>query len=273
MAPEPRGRTDALQGAGETAAVSLEGPEVGEEPVRDADRLGPAQMRVRGHEEIDRRPRLGEKGALETADLGVEPGPCTHRPEARVRRDLIVARPAGVQLPRDVPDLLVEEPLDQGMNVLVGGILGRALGDPLPDTEKSAVKGGGLRGGEDPGPKERLHPRTTRLDVLPPHATVDGETPVELVQRRGGASLEASAPESVRPARAAGGGRRRGLTSDLRADHAAPPFPTGESSGSMAETRAPFPFATGAASAPRRPSFASIRVGSEKRRMNPAASP
>ena len=91
----------------------------------DRDRLGPLEMRVAGHRRLrlllgaveqtpgerrDRRPRLGGR----VGDV-----------EPERRRDLVVPRPARMDLPAD----LAEQALDRGVDVLVLGLDPAAAGD------------------------------------------------------------------------------------------------------------------------------------------------
>ena len=84
-------------------------------------------VRVRRHERRLEPVRLIDHHALQRANGGIESRRRVHRPQARRRRDLIVAAAAGVQLGRDVADLLVQQAIDQRMNILVarGRLLAR----------------------------------------------------------------------------------------------------------------------------------------------------
>ena len=58
-------------------------------------------------------------------------------PKPEIGRDLIVARAAGVKLARHRADFEVEQPLYQGVHVLVGRADGRAIGQPLANAIES----------------------------------------------------------------------------------------------------------------------------------------
>ena len=58
--------------------------------------------------------------AARQSEVGIELIDGVEGPEPQVGRDLVVARAAGVQLARQRADLLVQQPLDQGVDVFVG---------------------------------------------------------------------------------------------------------------------------------------------------------
>src|SRR5690606_3964903 len=149
--------------------------------------------------------RLGlvEQGALEAADVPVQPGGGPERPEPRVRGRLIVAGPPGVELPGDVADLFVQEPLDEGVDVLILRVLRRTRFDAGGHAAQPLVQGARLVRGQHARPEEPLDPRPAPLDVLAPETVIHRKAAVQLIQRRRGSYTETAAPEPVR--RLAGG--------------------------------------------------------------------
>ena len=122
----------AARGIGEPRAIAIERPEVREQPVGAAHRLRALEVRVR------RQHRVGQcvsacvssdccrsRMAASIAPAGI------HRPQPRGGRDLVVARATGVQLRGHRPGLLVQQPVDHRVDVLVGGDRLGAIGEPV----------------------------------------------------------------------------------------------------------------------------------------------
>src|SRR6266508_1607809 len=80
-------------------AVADERPRVRQQHVRPAHRLGALAVGVAGENRVEPIFRLGDERAAEGGDGGVELVDSIDGPETQVRGDLVVARPAGVQLP------------------------------------------------------------------------------------------------------------------------------------------------------------------------------
>ncbi len=118
-------------------------------------------------------------------------------PQAQVGGHLIVARAAGVEFPRERPHFLVQQPLHQGVHVLVGrahrGTIGEAFADPLQSRQQRSL----LVGRQHVGQAQGHHPHPGDADVLGPQSAVDGETAVELEQRLTGVAAEATTPHLV----------------------------------------------------------------------------
>jgi hypothetical protein len=96
-----RGRP--ARGGGEARAITIERPEVREQPVCAAHGLRALQVRVRGQHGVGERLRLREQRLLQVAQRRIELRAGVHGPQARRRGHLIVARPSGVQPRRTVP--------------------------------------------------------------------------------------------------------------------------------------------------------------------------
>src|SRR2546430_14158281 len=86
---------------------------------------------VAREDRVDTLPRTRHEGAAERRQVRVELVDRAEGPETEVRRHLVVARAAGVELPRHGADLFVEQPLDQRVNVLIGGADRGAVRQPL----------------------------------------------------------------------------------------------------------------------------------------------
>jgi hypothetical protein len=148
-------------------------------------RLGALEVGVAGHPPVGVRARRFEQprhqcGGQLAGTLGVAADV-----ERQVGRDLVVARPPGVELAADRPDQLGEPALDRHMDVLV-----RAVEDELVPLE---LGGDLVEPGEQPvalllvdhpGPGERPDVGLRATDVLGPEAPVEGERRVQPPEER-----------------------------------------------------------------------------------------
>ena len=120
-------------------------------------RLRALEMRVAGHQRLRVLFRAVEQHARESLDPRRCLGARVQRPQPERRDDLVVPRPARVDLPPD----LAEQALDRGVHVLVGLLDHRRVerGEPRLDLRE-------LLRLEDPGDGEppRVQPRA--LDVV-----------------------------------------------------------------------------------------------------------
>ena len=91
-------------GVGQPAAIALEHLHVGQQVVGEQDRLGGLDVGRPGHDGLAVALGQPDEGTLESEDRGVEPVDRATQPEPQVRRDLVVARPAGVELAGERPD-------------------------------------------------------------------------------------------------------------------------------------------------------------------------
>ena len=185
------------------------------------DRLRAAHVRVRRHQRIARGLGLvGEHGRergnplldLRDAALQVEP---------EIDRDLLVARPAGVQPAPGVADPRHQLALDERVHVLVvarglGREEGRIRRRPRGDVLERGADDRRVGARQHAGALQAFGPRQASPHVVLEQAAIEPERRAELEQRRIGIAGEPAGPE-VRhrsgPHRFRPGGRlaRRGL--------------------------------------------------------------
>ena len=83
-----------------------------------------------------------------------------------------------MQFARESTNLLVEQSLDEGMDVLVRcadrGTVGELIGDAIEAGKQLRL----FMGSDDPCATEGVHPRFARGDVLWPEAMIDGEAAI-----------------------------------------------------------------------------------------------
>ena len=121
-------------------AVALERPEVRQHPVRGRDRLRALQCVYAGMSVAPSSTALIEHHAAEasrTAASSVVHASIAHSRVAVATWSLRTA--AGVQLGGDVADLLVQQPVDQRVHVLVGGDGRLACGEATRDRVEPAL--------------------------------------------------------------------------------------------------------------------------------------
>lgn len=82
----------------EPGVVAFQHLDVGEEMVREINRLGALEMRVAGDDDGEIFRAEGDERFLQRANFLGEQGDLVAQPEADVERDLVVARAAGVEL-------------------------------------------------------------------------------------------------------------------------------------------------------------------------------
>ncbi|HEX8392292.1 MAG TPA: lyase family protein [Longimicrobium sp.] len=153
---------------------------------------------------------LLKESALEFAHSRVQPRHRAHRPEARVGGDLVVTRAAGVELPRHVAGLLVQQALDERVHVLVvraapvvGGPALQAGGNGI----QPRLQPQPLRVRDDPRRGDGRGPRLAPRHVLAPQTKVHGQRAVQPVHLRRRLRGEAAAPElGLRSRGGVGGG-------------------------------------------------------------------
>src|SRR5213596_389416 len=173
---------------------------IGEQVVREEDRLRALEVRVAGEECCAMA--AGERGerALHAGQGGVDGVALGAQPEAQVERHLIVPAPAGVELPADRADELGEAPLDRHVDVLVGGQEAEAAGVELAaHAREPLLEARALAPGEEPRAHQRAHVRHAAGDVVRVEAAVEGQGGREGLGRGGGRRGEASGPRLRRP--------------------------------------------------------------------------
>ena len=121
---------------------------------------------------------------LQLAHGAVEHAARVHRPEARGGRDLIVAAATRVQLGGDVADLFVQQAIDEGVHVFVGGDGLLAGAKTIGDGVEPVLERETFFDGDDAGAPERDRPCFGEPDVEGPETEVDADGAVEGIRAR-----------------------------------------------------------------------------------------
>jgi len=234
---------------GETLPVPDERPRVRLQDVGPPHGLRTLPVRIAGQDQIHAVGRPVHQHLTQGLDLPIHRGQRLPQPEAEIRHHLVVARPARIQLPGDRSDLFVEQPLDQGVDILVRCVHRRALAQPPGDALESPMQRGDLVIGEHAGAAEPGGPGLGDPDVLRPHALIDRQAAVQPVE-----------------------GVRRGVREPPAPHVVGRPGSRGRHGERAAVTRAGVAQATGRSAAACRRTSAPMRTGRPKRRMKPPAS-
>ncbi len=159
--------------------------------------LGLLQVRVPGHDEVHTRGgQLHETTGQLPQGLHQRPD-LVPDPEPQVGGHLIVARATGVQLAGDRSRFLVQKPLHQRVDVLVG------LASPGPGLQarlhgvQSPVEGVDLILRQHTGAPQRRGPGPAPTQILTPEAPIHVEAEVQGDHGRRHAALEAASPEGA----------------------------------------------------------------------------
>src|SRR5690606_10790777 len=178
-----------------------------------------------------------------------------------------VARPARVQLARKISDLLAEQSLHEGVDVLVGRVADAVPLEARGDGREPGPYVGYLDTAQDAGPAERASPRDASAHVLAPQPSIDVQAEVQPCHLRRHPLLEPAAPERLRCA----------CLPSAVAGHPQPCPAAGSAAVRILSRRtAPTLSSAGSAPLPEPPPAvsraAAARAGRPKRRMKPAAS-
>ena len=119
MAPEPSGQDVAARaGIGHAAEIALEHLHVGEQMVREVDRLRALEMGVAGNDDLAMALGEADERALHFAQACGEAVALGAQIEAEIERDLVIAAAGGVELGAGVADAAGELGLDVHVDVL-----------------------------------------------------------------------------------------------------------------------------------------------------------
>ncbi len=171
--------------------------------MREEHRLRALEVRVAGEHRLALA--VGKREQARDHGIGLAPplGELLEGPQPEVRRDLVVAASAGVQLLAEIAHARHELALDPRVHILVGCLLERlrALSRVLEHVLERGQQGTQLVGRDDACTRDRARPGCASLDVLAHETAVEGkrivEAPEEGVALRG----EASSPEPGRSGR------------------------------------------------------------------------
>ena len=207
---------------------------MGQQQVSEDHRLGALEMRVSRDQDVRRLLGPGEQGGPEPVQRLDERRGRARQVDPELRLGEIVPAPSGRELPGQLADLVEEQPLDRGVDVLVGegrrGIGAEHRGHPVESGEHPLE----FAGIQHPRPRQGAGVGLVDADLLGVQAAVEVDglpQPVERVGRRRGeppapelhdSSSGASAPErrrmrSGRPKR-----RMKPSASDWRYTSSAP---------------------------------------------------
>ena len=142
------------------------------------------------------------------------------RPQAQVRRHLVVARPPGVELAADGADPAGEQRLEVEVDVLERRVPGDRAGlDVEPQGGEAALEGGDLLVGQQPGAAQAADVGDRPRDVVEGQLGVDLDRPGEVRHPRVRLVVEPAAPQPHAPSAARCGSivRQRAGTSAVRA--------------------------------------------------------
>ena len=144
--------------------------------MREENRLRALQVRVAWHWRVQSVGRAVDQRRLDRREPCEDPGDGVLEVQPLVDRDLIVARPAGVELAADGADLLLEPPLDVHVEVLELRPEGERAVLDLPPHLGEPVEGlGELGWRQQAGALERAGPGFTGPEVVSPEPPVEGE--------------------------------------------------------------------------------------------------
>ena len=168
-----------LGGDAQAGSVADQRPDMGERPVGGAHRLGSLQVGVPGHDQLLRPRREADQGATQLHHPIVQRGDRLHAPQAHVGGGLVVAGTARVQLPARVAHLLDQQPLHQGVDVLVLHRGWVRILQTRRNRHQAAVDVLPFLVADNPGPHQRSSPRAACAHVLAPEAEVHLQRAVE----------------------------------------------------------------------------------------------
>ncbi len=199
----PRERAGAERrdvGPGERVApaldVAAEGPEVGEEVVREQHRLRALEVRVAGEVDVVGGIRARHEHLLQPVHVGGDVGALAPEEQAQRGGDLVVAAATGVELRPRGPRQLGDPALDGGVDVLVGRReLERAVEQLGPDAVERGDDLGRLVVGEHPRARQARDVRAGTREVVGREAPVERQALGERQELLGRALGEPAVPE------------------------------------------------------------------------------
>ena len=168
--------------------------------MREQDRLGRLDVGRAGQDGGPLAFGKADEGALEREQCEIEVVDRPTRPEAQVRRDLVVARTPGVESSGQRPDLLDEGRLDVHVDVLEGGVPFERPGRRVAGEGHQAVgQAADLVIGQETRPTESSDVRDRTRDVVGGEGGVDLDRAGEIRHARIRVAAEPPAPGPHRP--------------------------------------------------------------------------
>ncbi len=157
-------------------------------------------MCVAGHDHVEVRFGFIHNGTLQRLDVLAQHGNLREQVQPDVRRHLVVAAAACVQLARRLADQLAQTALDGGVDVLIGGQNGEGSGVELGLDRFEAVHNRRhFVRREDAHALQRARVGDAAGDVRRVQPPIEADRGVEALQKRVGRLVETSAPEFAHP--------------------------------------------------------------------------
>ena len=195
---------------GQPPAVALEHLDVGEQVVSEQDRLGRLEMGRPGQDRVTVALGQSNERPFEPDDRVVELVDRPPQPEAEVGRDLVVPRPAGVELAGERTDPGGERRLEVEVDVLERRVPGKRSGLDLgTEPVEPPDEGGDLVVRQQPGSSEPADVGQRTGQVVERERRIDLDRAGEVGDTRIVRLTEPPAPELHRPSRRVGRHRIR----------------------------------------------------------------
>jgi hypothetical protein len=173
----------------------------------DRHRLRTLEMRIRRHQGLEQRSRTIDEHALQPLEFSVDAIGGIHHPEARAGGHLVVTTPSGMQTTSRFACLLMQQPVDESMNVLIRSEWLLAARDTPPDPIKAGPDLLCLSSGQYASRHESTRPRFRERDIEWPKADVRADGAIHSLEFGGRSTGEAATPELVGLPVLAGGWR------------------------------------------------------------------
>ena len=185
-------------GTGEAVAVAREHLVIGEQMVAQRHRLGDLQMGEARHDRVDMALGAVDQSGLQGFQRGIGGIAGIAHPQAKVRRDLVIARARGMQPPGCGPYQLGQPRLDMHVNVFERPVLGDTIGGIfLRDLLEALRDRLGIFGGNDALRAQHRDMRQRPVNILPPQRLVERDRSIYGPHHVGWPGGEASAPHAV----------------------------------------------------------------------------
>ena len=190
-----REHVEAAARVGDPAEIAVKHFDVGEQVVREIDRLRPLQVGIAGNEHVAIGRGQFDQGALRGPEQGAERVAFVAEVEAEIQGDLVIAAAGGVQLRAGVADPLGQLGLEVHVDVFEFG-LEREFPrlDLRADLAQTCRDLCALLRGDQPGGFERGGVRDGARDILPPESPVVTDRLAVALEKFGGLFGKAAVP-------------------------------------------------------------------------------